>query len=277
MTAEPLIGPAAAPDLHVMSFNIRRAMEGAVRPKRDRWSVRAPAVAAMLRSERPTIIALQEALPRSLKVVCAALGPDYRYVGRGRNRDGTGEGTPIVYDASRLELLAWRQRALSTRPDEPGSLSWGTLFPRISVSAEFSDRSTGVRFAVINTHLDHLSSRARRRSSEIIAEGARTQALPTIIAGDLNAGPGSDAVRTLLSRAELVDAWDTAEKRLTPLWSTLSGYRRPRLNGRRIDWMLVSPDIRVPAAAVNAHVFDGVAPSDHLPVQALLRPEGRAL
>lgn len=37
MTAPSLIGPAFAPELHVMSFNIRRAMEGSLHPKRDRW------------------------------------------------------------------------------------------------------------------------------------------------------------------------------------------------------------------------------------------------
>lgn len=275
MTVVPLIGPVAAPDLHVMSFNIRRAMEGALRRKRDRWSHREPAVAEMIRSERPTVLGLQEVLPRSLNAVTDALGRDHRFIGRGRNRDGTGEGTPILYDASRLELRGWDQHALSTRIDEPGSLSWGALFPRIVVSAEFRDRSTGVAFLVVNTHLDYLSRRSRRRSAEVIAALVRARSLPTVVMGDLNAGPGSQALRTLVSRADLSDSWGAADDRLTPLWSTLSGYRRPKVGGRRIDWLLVSPDVRVRAAAVNAHVFDGIAPSDHRPVQALLRLTGR--
>lgn len=274
MTAPSLIGPAFAPELHVMSFNIRRAMEGSLHPKRDRWSVRAPAVAEMLRSECPTILGLQEALPRAMTVVARAIGPTHRFVGRGRTREGTGEGAPLVYDAERLELRGWEQRALSARPDEPGSRSWGNLIPRILVRAEFADRSTGTRFLVINAHLDHLSSRSRRRSAEAISALVRERALPTIVMGDLNAGPRSGAVRTLLSHADLTDTWGVAEDRLTPLWSTLNGYRRPRLTGRRVDWMLVSRDVRVRAAAVNARVFDGIRPSDHLAVQALLRLDG---
>ncbi|WP_431072801.1 endonuclease/exonuclease/phosphatase family protein [Microbacterium phyllosphaerae] len=275
MIAEPLIGPVVAPRLHLMSFNIRRAMEGPPRPRRDRWSVRGPAVAEMLRTERPTVLGLQEVLPRSLEVVTEALGPDYRFVGRGRNRDGTGEGTPIVYDASRLELRDWRQRPLSARPEQAGSRSWGTLFPRILVSAEFSDRSDGLRFLIINTHLDHISSLARRRSAQCIAGLTRTRGLPTVVMGDLNAGARSGAVRTLVSRADLIDSWSAAEDRLTPAWGTHSGYRRPRLGGRRIDWLLVSNDIRVRAAAVNARTFRGITPSDHLPVQAVLDLHGR--
>ncbi|MFJ2541818.1 endonuclease/exonuclease/phosphatase family protein [Microbacterium sp. NPDC087589] len=275
MTVPPLIGPAVEPELHMMSVNIRRPMEGALRPEQDRWSVRAPAVAELLRSERPTILGLQEVLPRAMKVVSQAIGPTHRFVGRGRGRDGTGEGSPLVYDAERLELRGWEQRALSARPDEPGSRSWGNLIPRILVTAEFSDRSTGVRFLVVNTHLDHLSSRSRRRSAEMIAALIRKRGLPAIAMGDLNAGPRSAAVRALLSHAQLADSWSAAEDRLTPLWSTLNGYRRPRLTGRRVDWMLVSRDVRVRAAAINPHAFGGVRPSDHLAVQALLRVEGK--
>ncbi len=275
MTVPPLIGPAVTPDVHVMSFNIRRAMEGPLRPKRDRWSVRAPAVAEMLDSERPTILGLQEVLPRATRVVAEALGPDYRFIGGGRNRDGSGEGTPLVFDAERLELNGWEQRALSPRPDEPGSRSWGNLIPRILVTAEFSDRATGVRFLVINAHLDHLSSRSRRRSAGVIAAVIRKRGLPAIAMGDLNAGPRSGAVRLLLSHAQLTDSWIAAEDRLTPLWSTLNGYRRPRLTGRRVDWMFVSRDVQVRAAAINTHVFGGIRPSDHLAVHALVRLEGK--
>ncbi len=275
MTVPPLIGPAVTPDVHVMSFNIRRAMEGPLRPKRDRWSVRAPAVAEMLDSERPTILGLQEVLPRATRVVAEALGPTYRFVGRGRGHAYAGESTPLVFDAERLELDVWEQRALSARPDEPGSRSWGNLIPRILVTAEFSDRATGVRFLVINAHLDHLSSRSRRRSAGVIAAVIRKRGLPAIVMGDLNAGPRSGAVRLLLSHAQLTDSWIAAEDRLTPLWSTLNGYRRPRLTGRRVDWMLVSRGVQVRAGAINAHVFGGIRPSDHLAVQALVSLEGK--
>lgn len=277
MTVRPLIGPAVAPELHVMCFNMRRPMEGALRPEQDRWNVRAPAVAELLRSERPTILGLQEVLPRAMTVVTQAIGPAHRFVGRGRSRDGAGEGTPLVYDAERLELDGWEQRALSARPDEPGSRSWGNIIPRILVTAEFSDRATGIRFLVVNAHLDHLSSRSRQRSAGEITALIRERGLPAIVMGDLNAGPRSGAVRRLLSHAQLTDSWSAAEDRLTPLWSTLNGYRRPRLTGRRVDWMLVSRDVQVRAAAINAHVFGGIRPSDHLAVQALVRLERKAL
>lgn len=271
MTDAPLLGPVDAPDLSVMSLNVRRAMEGPLRPRRDRWSTRAPAVSALLASERPTLVGLQEALPRVLPVVHDALGTDYRRVGQGRGAQGAGEGTPLVYDSARLELQESGQRALSPRPDRPGSVGWGNLIPRILVWAEFIDRASGVRFLAVNTHLDHLSARSRRRSADSIRDLVRERALPAVVMGDLNAGEGSGTVRALLGGDVLVDAWQIAERRATPLWGTYPGYRRPRRGGRRIDWITVTPDVRVRAMGLNARTFEGRRPSDHLAVQSILR------
>jgi endonuclease/exonuclease/phosphatase family metal-dependent hydrolase len=254
-----------------MTFNVRRAMDGPLRPLRDRWSTRAPAVRALLGSERPTLLGLQEALPRIMPVIQDAVGPDYHRVGRGRGRDGAGEGTPLLYDRTRLELRASGQHALSDTPDQPGSIGWGNLIPRILVWAEFADRATGTRFVAVNTHLDHLSARSRRRSVDSIRDLVRERALPAIVMGDLNAGVDSPAVRALLADDVLRDAADAADGSLTPDWGTYPGYRHPRVGGRRIDWIAVTPDVRVGAYGVNGRTFEGRRPSDHLPVQTVVR------
>lgn len=271
MTRPPLIGPTGEQDLHVMSFNVRRAMDGpAVRPA-DRWSIRAPAVAAMLASERPTIVGLQEALPRSAHVVRAALGPSYRAIGRGRGKNGQGEGCPLVFDESRVAVSAWGQLALSDRPLEAGSRGWGALVPRVFVWAEFRLRSTGAALLVLNTHLDPLSGRARRRSATAIGAFIRRRAMPSVVVGDLNADEGSRTVTELTRIGGLRDSWHGARRRATAAWGTDPGYRTPRNRGRRIDWILVTPDVEVETTAINARTYAGHRPSDHLPVQALLR------
>lgn len=275
MMTNALIGARPAPGLHVMSFNVRRAMEGPLRRRRDRWSVRTPAVRELLRSEQPIVLGMQEVLPHAMRDVRDALGPNFRVVGRGRARSGAGEGNPLLYDADRLELHAWGQRALSDRPDEPGSRTWGNLIPRVFVWAELSERSSGDRFLAVNTHLDHLSPSARRRSAEALLSFVEHRALPSVVMGDLNAADGSSAVRMLLDHGILADTWDHAERRLTPPWGTFPGYRRPRVGGRRIDRIFVTPDMRVPETAINPLVVDGIRPSDHLAVQSLLRIEKR--
>lgn len=265
----PLLGPAAAPHLHVMTFNVRRRMTGPTWPPADRWSVRRPRVDALLSLERPTILGAQEVLPDQASTIRDALGSSYRFVGHGRQAGPRGEACPVFYDGARLELLGWQQVALSDRPDEPGSTSWGNVIPRVYVRATFRDRMTSREVTVVNTHLDAFSAPARRRAAEELRHVAAAQQQPVLLLGDLNAGPGSAPWQALLADETLADAWTAAEARLSPEWGTYAGYRRPR-RGRRIDALLVSPGVHVRRAAINAHLFEGGWPSDHLPVQTLL-------
>jgi endonuclease/exonuclease/phosphatase family metal-dependent hydrolase len=159
-----LIGPAQSPDLHVMSFNVRRRMTHVVPRSPDLWSRRRPAVHKLLATEQPTILGVQEALPDQAQVIAASLGQHYKRIGRGRNAQQRGEGCPVFFDSRRLRLTGWRQLALSDTPEVPGSRSWGNFVPRLIVCASFADRSTGQEFRFLNTHFDHLSRKSRLRS-----------------------------------------------------------------------------------------------------------------
>lgn len=268
---ESLVGPVAAPELHVMTFNIRRRIDGPGRRLADRWSTRRPLVQAILRAARPTVLGIQETLPDQAAAICDALGPAFRYVGHGRQAGGRGEANPLFFDTSRLELLEWTQTALSDSPDIAGSTSWGNVIPRALVTATFRDRDTGTRFVAMNTHLDHLSARSRRRAARDIRERVQSRRLPAIVTGDLNARAGSPAIRELFADDALVDTWPAAQQRLTPEWTTYARYRSPRADGRRIDWIAATPDIEVRRAAIDGRRIAGGWASDHLPVHAVIR------
>ncbi len=272
----PLLGAAAPPALHVMSWNIRRRVSHLLPRAADRWDVRAPRLRALLEAERPTLLGVQEALADQAQFVRASLGAGYQFVGQGRGARGNGEGCPLFYDEQRLELLAWNQTALSDQPTRPGSTSWGNVIPRIAVSATFRDRSTDKHFQAINTHFDHLSGRSRVLSALAVRRMAATSSVPTVVTGDLNAGGGSPPLLRLLSDRQLVDAWDAAHSHASERWGTFADYRMPRPQGRRIDWILVSPDCRIVRAAINAQRYARGWASDHLPVQALLLLPGTA-
>lgn len=275
MTYSPLLGPVEAPALHVMTFNVRRRMPVMLTRPADRWRRRLPRLRALLQAERPTVLGVQEALPDQASAILDALGPGHRFVGHGRSADASGEGCPLFYDAARLDLIDWRQSALSDTPDEPGSTSWGNAIPRVFVQATLRDRTSGATFTAVNTHLDVFSARARERSARHIRDLVADQPHPAVVTGDFNAGPTSPAVRALLAGGALVDAWDAAEQRATPEWGTYAGYRRPRAARERIDGIAVSPEIQVRVAGVNDQTVDGGWASDHLPVQAvLLMPPG---
>jgi endonuclease/exonuclease/phosphatase family metal-dependent hydrolase len=270
--APPLVGPTEPPALHVMTFNIRRPLDRLTWRRADRWTHRRPRVRALVAAERPTVLCLQEAVPRQMDDVLAALGPAHRFVGYGRGRRRTGEGCPVVYDARRLELLEWRQHALSDQPSRAGSRSWGNVIPRIVVSARFRDRSTGAGLGVLNTHLDPFSRRSRVRSVAYLR--SLVGDVPTIVTGDLNAGDASRAVRALVEDDLLADTWMAARHRLSAPVGTFGGYRMPRPNASRIDRILVSEGMAVDGVAINARRIGGGWPSDHLPVQAVVRVEG---
>jgi endonuclease/exonuclease/phosphatase family metal-dependent hydrolase len=267
----PLVGPGAPPDLAVMSYNIRRRLPRALSWRGDRWRKRAPLLGRLLEEERPTLVGVQEALDDQARFVAASLGPEYRALGRGRDRDGGGEACPIVYDSARLELLDWRQYALSSTPTVAGSRSWGNPLPRVAVVARFRDRSTGAGLRAVNTHLDPFSARSRLLSARFLAALVAEERVPTVLTCDANTPAGSPGYRELVGDGGLADAWLSADRRLTPQWNTYSGYRAPRQGGRRIDWLLVGGGIRVLEAGINPVRFGGAAASDHEPVQALLR------
>lgn len=268
---EPLIGPVTPPELHIMSWNVRRRVSYPNPRRADRWKARAPRIRALLQHERPTILGAQELLADQAVMVEEALGPDYRFVGHGRGVAHDGEGTPIFYDASRLRLLDWEQRALSSTPDRPASRTWGNIHPRTLVVARFQDPTTAACFAVLNTHLDHISRRSREQSARVIAQRVSSAADPVIVTGDLNSGAGAAPMRMLTHESLLVETWRAAPVHRTDEWDTLANYRVPRRTGRRIDWILASPGLGVDAAAVNARRYGGGWGSDHLPVQAKLR------
>lgn len=275
MTHAALIGPVAAPDLHVMTYNIRRRIARYRPGSPDRWTTRKALVERILVTEQPTLLGVQEALADQVQFLSMALGPRYRCVGLGRDPSGRGERCPIYYDSERLELTDWKQFALSATPDLLGSRSWGNTTRRVLVTAEFADVATGARLVAFNTHLDHISWRSRLHSVRMIvrlasAASDRMQGA-VIVTGDFNAGERSAVYRALTAGGTLRDAWVAADEQLTPQWGTFSNYRRRRMGGKRIDLILVGKGVEVTRTGINAARFDGRAASDHEPVQAVLR------
>jgi endonuclease/exonuclease/phosphatase family metal-dependent hydrolase len=130
---------------------------------------------------------------------------------------------------------------------------------------------------LFNVHLDHRGAVARHESARLLAERIRTRATgdPVVVVGDFNAGPGSDPLRALLADGEpLVDAWRAANPGV-PEQATFNGWAAAA-DGPRIDFVLVSLQVRVESASIDAAQRQGRWPSDHLPVTALLRLDPRA-
>lgn len=268
------IGSAPASRLHVMSFNALFQTDSSSPGDPGHWEDRAPAIEAMLAADRPDLLGLQEMQSWTFGPIDRALGPTYRSIGMAESGGSDGLINPILYDTERLELLGWNQFWLSDRPREMGSATWGNARPRTAVRAHFRDRVSGLEFGHINTHLDHVITQAKTKGAQLISdhlEQFRLLRLPSITTGDFNSiARRSPAYTVLVEDYGLQDSWLAAEKQHSPGWGTFPFFDEVEESDVRIDWILLSQDVRVVAARIDDFRLDGVFPSDHLPVHAHL-------
>jgi endonuclease/exonuclease/phosphatase family metal-dependent hydrolase len=271
--AGAVIGEARGDRLHVVTFNIRYDAKAAPGTP-DSWTDRRPVLAAFLELEKPTVLGIQEALYHQVKQVATDLPAHYDWIGLGREGGGRGEFMSVYYDTRRVEPLDYDHFWLSDTPSLIGSASWGNTVVRMVTWVRFLDRRTGREFIHLNTHFDHQSENARQRSAALVREriGGFDPALPVVVTGDFNTPAGtSESYRILVTEGGLVDTWDAAAQRLTPAWGTFPNYQDPVAGASRIDWVLAKPGVEVLKTAINTFRVDGRYPSDHVPVQALVR------
>ncbi|PZF56126.1 hydrolase [Curtobacterium sp. MCSS17_008] len=265
----PIIGAVVAPEVHCMTLNLRRRT-----PRRpdhpDAWERRRDAVVALVTSEEPTVLAVQEALPTQTADLTTRLGSRWEPVVVGRGRRGGGEAVGLFLDRERLDVVERRSWALSRTPSRAGSRSWATAFPRHAVGAVVEDRATGQRFTAIATHLDVASPWARLRGAQLLGRIVRGRGLPAVVMADWNCPAGSAPWRAL-AEAGVVDSWGRASRQVGEAYGTYPHYRAPRVGARRIDGVLVTEDAVVERAAVNVRRPGGVWPSDHTAVHAVVR------
>ncbi|WDF33181.1 endonuclease/exonuclease/phosphatase family protein [Arthrobacter agilis] len=272
-SATPPLIRSGRSSLHVMTFNIRYDRPATQPGDPDYWPDRAPALQDVVRREVPTVLGVQEALHHQLVVIGAALPARYRMIGSGRDGGSRGEYSAIFYDSRRLQLIEWDQFWLSDTPKLIGSSTWGNGVPRIVTWGRFRDTTTEQELLLVNTHFDHESENACLRSVDAVLDLVRFfhPRLPSIVMGDFNSDAGtSPAYRRFMESGVLGDAWTCAGEHRTPDYGTYPRYSPPVEGGRRIDWILTTPDVLVRSAAVNTSTLDGRHASDHSAVQALV-------
>lgn len=266
---------AGEPPIKVMSFNIRY---GTAEDGENHWEKRKELVRETIQTFDPDLLGAQEVLEFQADFLKKHL-KGYGFHGVGRN-DGVaaGEFVPIFYRLDRFELLAAGHFWLSENPDEPGSVSWDSSLTRMCSWVILRDKKGEDRpFGFGNTHFDHRGKKARLESAKILR--ARAEAIsdevPVIIAGDFNNGeddpPYAVLVRAEQSEGEVwIDSYRAIHPTRTDREGTASRWTGNR-SGKRIDWILHSPEFLTLSASINYFNEKGRLPSDHYPVQAILR------
>ncbi len=268
--------PAEATDstLRVLSFNLRlnTPSDGP-----DAWPYRRDTVAAIIR-DRADLVGVQEAQRSMLDDLEARL-PGFAWFGEPRSDGGPAdEYSAIGYRTDRFELLERGTFWLSETPEERASVGWDAALPRIATWGRLRDRRTGHVLYHFNTHFDHRGERARAESARLLRRRIERLAggAPVVLTGDFNAVPASAPYRHLttgcdLPGAPLRDGFVVAARGHDGPASTWSGFERVE-PGRRIDYVFVGGPLRVVEHRILDETFDGGRfPSDHLPVQAVLR------
>lgn len=260
--------------LSLGTFNIRY---GSADDKENSWENRRQILVDCIAEMAPDVLSVQEALPFQIDAITQAF-PRLGRFGLGRfhgaateraHESYSGEHCDVLYDTNRLGLLRWGTFWHSATPDVPASRTWGNSLPRITTWGVLRSRTTGVEFAVVNTHL-HWDEPYVSRAAELLvtAIGDLVRDYPVVLTGDFNVTPESTIYRTLTTELALRDSWVVtggAEE------ATGTSHRFEGIPRRRIDWVLVGSGIAVDAAQRVLYEEAGRYPSDHFPVLVSLR------
>lgn len=247
--------------LSVISSNIRYD-----EPDDDKfcWENRRDFLAASLLNFTPDVIATQEGKRPQLQDIADRL-TGLKCVDSHRSWQDTLMYPCLFYNPATLTMRESGDIWLSTTPSVAGSLSFGSLFPRLCTWARFDD---GI--LVVNVHLDNSSSETRLLQSQVLVEqvdALRREDETVLIIGDFNESPQS-AVRSLLNELwpDFIDPWQQMGQQEE---ASHHNFGEPIDYGSRIDWILVTNTLQVENIFMDkARSAQGIYPSDHYPLKA---------
>ena len=263
--------------IKVMSFNIRY---GAANDGENSWKHRDYLVLEIIQNYGPDLIGYQEALKFQVDFLKQNL-KGYGFHGIGRDK-GTEEGeyVPVMWKMDRFELVDSGHFWLSETPEIPGSVSWDSSLTRMLSWVVLRDKkAVGYQKELVfaNTHFDHRGNQARLESAKLIRQRAEEimNDIPIILTGDFNTTEDL-APYAALCKAEgfngkpLVDAFRVIHPEVSDNERSFGAWVGRR-DGKRIDWILHTDDFVTLNAAINYTQDAGRYPSDHYPVEAIVR------
>lgn len=256
--------------LHIATYNLRMNTE---RDGANAWPHRKELVKSLVRYHDFDVFATQEGLPEQIADLDGM--PEYAHVGVGRD-DGqhAGEHSAIFYKRQRFTLLRAGDFWLSQTPERP-SLGWdATCCHRLASWAHLQDRQSGRKFYFFSVHFDHEGQVARRESARLMLSKVKeiAGAAPVIVAGDFNSVPETEQIATM--KTALADAFDISAKPAYGPIGTFNAFKIDSPLEERIDYIFVSPQVKVLSYATLTDSRHGRFPSDHLPVLVKARIGG---
>ena len=255
-------------ELKVMTFNIKYDN---VNDTVNNWNDRKESLVQLLAHYDASFIGMQEVLHRQLTYIDSSL-THFNFIGVGRD-DGAlkGEYSPILYDTIQYELLDQKTFWLSETPYEI-SVGWDASMERICTYGVFEAKETGKKLFVFNTHFDHIGTKAREKSAELIfkkIEEANKEKYPIVLMGDLNLTPNQAPIGYLQSK--LSDAKEISRRPFYGPTGTFNGFNPQMKLDKRIDYIFVKDFLVKEYIHIDDRMENNKHISDHSPVLATLK------
>ena len=245
-----------------MTYNIRYANPG---DGVNYWENRRAELANQIAFYEPDVFGIQEGLPEQVEYLDNQLDA-YSWYGVGRD-DGKskGEFSAVYYKKDKFSVLQKKTFWLSPTPDKP-SKGWDAALPRICTAVLFQVKESDQKFWVFNTHFDHRGDEARLQAVDVILNKLKSlnkDSYPAIVMGDLNLTPDTPPIKKLFGA--LNDTRAVSDLVFGPE-GTWSSFDVQKELDRRIDYIVVSDQVKVSKYAVLTDNRDLRNYSDHLPV-----------
>lgn len=234
--------------------------------EKDAWEYRRQFLAKTLLSHAPTIISTQEGRRPQLEDFSTLL-PDHFLVANNRQWIEQRMYPCLFLKRSDWEVHDSGDKWLSLTPDEAGSLSFESAFPRLFTWAHATFKPTKEKFLLVNTHLDHVLETTRLSQVEVLTREMikliRSDE-KIILTGDFNDSPDGAVREHLLSLLPFVcDPWKKLNKTEETSFHPFTGVNP---EGFRIDWILLDQRIKFQNIILDKSESTGKYPSDHFPV-----------
>lgn len=159
---------------------------------------------------------------------------------------------------------------LSETPHLVGSSSWNSASIRLANWVQLKDRQSAASLRVTNTHLDHISSEARRQQVNMVIEDIRQypQESCHILTGDFNVND-EDEIISLLQQAGFADCHSVCDKDYSAV-NTYHNFKGNEYRGTegKIDWIMSKGPVQTVSADILMDEQNGICPSDHFFLQA---------
>jgi len=255
--------------LTIMSFNVRYINQ---KDGVNNWNNRKEKVAEVIASNIVDIAGLQEPWKDQIRDLKKLL-PEYAWFGWSRdNGKSKGEFVPIFYKKDKFSVVEKGIFWLSETPEKIGSKGWDVKYPRILVWARFKEKLSGKEFYFFNTHLGgdiarYESAKLLRNKIDDMADG-----LPVMVTGDFNSVPDSRPYETMINgnyKMALEDAFHSAIEKNDEIYTNYLFDGNDK-DLKRIDYIFVSPEIKVLYHEIINKRIGKYYPSDHLAIKAAL-------